>query len=371
VTGETPTGEKPTTTDRNRLRGEADDAVRRLRVWGSHEAFELPPLLASPRDLIVGSSRTCAIHLQGSGISREHFQLYVDGKLRLVDLSSKNGTYLDGMRTPVGACALMPGTEVCLGQTTMIAESTRHIELREFIGQLLGWSDLVAVDQALRSIRRAEQRRSVLYLNGSGDLSLVAYSLHRRLIGTERPFVMCDPRRRARRGSVRSVANRPKGIDGYRVAAGGMLCLCADRLPRDFEALVRLQTEADVLRPMIVVIGDRERRRNRMDIVMNPPVCVPSISRRASDLPEIVDSYGRAAAAELHLPALLAEDRAWVIKNSAATFAEIEKGTRRAIAIRSSSSLAAAAERLQMAAISLRRWLDRREALSSVVRRVR
>jgi FHA domain len=361
-------GERSTTTDRpgHKIKTEAVDVVRRLRIWGTNDAFELPPLLASSRAMIVGSSRTCAIHLQGSGVSREHIQLiHDDDKWRLVDLSSKNGTYLDGVHT-IGMCALTPGTEVCLGQVTMVAESPRLIELREFVGILLGWSDLVAVDQALRSIRRAEQRRSVLYLNGSGDLALVVYALHRRLMGAERPFVMCDPRRRARRGTVRSVANQPRGIDGYRAAAGGTLCLLADRLPRDFEALAKLQTEA--ARPMIIVMGTLERRRNKMDIAMNPAVCVPSISRRAPDLPEIVDGYVRAAAAELRLPALLAEDRAWVIKNSAASFTEIEKGTRRVMAIRASSTLTAAAERLEMASISLRRWIDRRGALAAVTR---
>lgn len=356
-------GETRTTTDRHKLKADAHDVVRQLRVWGTNEAFELP---ASARELVVGSARTCAVRIHESCVSREHLRLtYADGKWSLVDLSSKNGTYLDGMA--VESCALVPGAELRLGLVTMIADSMRLIELRELIGRLLGWSDLAAVDQALRSIRRAVQGRSVLYLSGADDLALVAYSLHRRVMGAERPFVMCDPRRRARGSTVRSVANRPKGLDGYRVAKGGTLCLRAERLPQDFEVLLSLHAEGAEPQVMIVVVGDVERR-HAVDVAMNPPVCVPPISRRAADLSEIVDNYARDAAAELSLPALLAEDRAWVLKHAASSFAEIEKGTRRVMAIRGSASLSAAAARLDMAAISLRRWLDRRGTPSSVAR---
>jgi hypothetical protein len=111
---------------------------------------------------------------------------------------------------------------------------------------------------------------------------------------------------------------------------------------------------------MMVMIVLRKWRHHAVDIAMNPPICVPPISQRAADLPAIVDSWARELAAELGVPALLPADRAWVLAHAASSLPEIEKGLRRILVIRGAPSLHAAAVRLGMAAISLRRWLERR-----------
>jgi hypothetical protein len=53
-------------------------------------------------------------------------------------------------------------------------------------------------------------------------------------------------------------------------------------------------------------------------------------------------------------------DREWVRKHSAASLPDIEKGTRRLIAVRVSRNVSVAAERLGMAPVSLSRWIGRR-----------
>lgn len=117
-------------------------------------------------------------------------------------------------------------------------ESPRLVELRAFVSRLLGWSNerLEAVDLTLRAIRTAATRRSALVLCGDGDLVAIACGLHRRTLGDERPFVVCDPRRRSGEETVRFPENYDRGIPALEAAAGGTLCVWAKRLPRDFGA---------------------------------------------------------------------------------------------------------------------------------------
>jgi hypothetical protein len=67
--------------------------------------------------------------------------------------------------------------------------------LRSFCARIFGWANDPAVDHALRSIGLAADHRAALVLLGETDLVPIAYALHRRALGAERPFVMCDPRR--------------------------------------------------------------------------------------------------------------------------------------------------------------------------------
>ena len=58
--------------------------------------YQLPP-----GDYLVGSAPSADILLPVSGVSRQHARIEVgeDGPLRLTDLGSRNGTFLDGVRT--------------------------------------------------------------------------------------------------------------------------------------------------------------------------------------------------------------------------------------------------------------------------------
>jgi hypothetical protein len=69
----------------------------------------------------------------------------------------------------------VPGVEVGIGETTLIAESPRSIALRDFCARLLGWGGdhMPAVDHALRALRLAVACRSPLILRGEGDLRWV------------------------------------------------------------------------------------------------------------------------------------------------------------------------------------------------------
>lgn len=237
--------------------------------------------------------------------------------------------------------------------------------LRRFMGRLLGWSEDRAVELAVRSLKTAIAHRAALVLCGEGDLVPIAHGLHRRALGADRPFVVCDPRRCNSSASVRSAANRISGVAALEAAAEGSLCVRASRLPRDFPALVaQLRAIDDVL--FVVCM----KPANRIPLLVRPaPITVPPLASRAAELDRVIAEYAGDAIAELRAPrtAFTAADHAWVRGHAAGSLAEVEKATLRLVALRTSRNTSVAAARLGMALVSLTRWLDRRELPSMML----
>jgi len=68
---------------------------------------------------LLGRGTDCDLRLVDPGVSRHHAELRVeDGQVVLVDLGSTNGTFVNGQ--PVRRVALIDGTNVTLGRTTMV-----------------------------------------------------------------------------------------------------------------------------------------------------------------------------------------------------------------------------------------------------------
>jgi len=232
--------------------------------------------------------------------------------------------------------------------------------LRSFCARILGWANDPAVDHALRSIELAADHRAALVLLGETDLVPIAYALHRRALGAERPFVMCDPRRGNEGPSVRSPENYKTGVAAFEAAVGGSLCVRTRRLPRDFSSVVaRIRATSDV---QIIVCSDG-RDDTHPFLTLPVPIRVPSLAVRRDELPRIVDEYAVDAVDELHPlgAGFTAADREWVLRNAPLTLAEVEKATLRLVAIRVSRNMSDAAARLGMAPVSLSRWIGRRK----------
>jgi len=232
-------------------------------------------------------------------------------------------------------------------------------ELRPFLARLLGWASDETIDAALRSIDLAANHRAHLVLQGTGDLVPIAQSLHRRVLGVDRPFIVCDPRRGNKRASVRSPANLESSVDAFRAASGGSLCVRRRRLPNDFSAIVpRLRRVHDV--QYIIVCSNLEDDRDPL-LVLPAPIQVPPLTSRGHELERIIDEYASDAITELHArdACFTPVDRRWLLEH-ATSLAEIEKTTVRMVALRMSHNLSDAAERLGMAPVSLWRWIFRR-----------
>src|SRR5262249_4464867 len=157
------------------------------------------PVPRSPgRHVTVGSNQSCGLRVDdpSGSVAGLHARLVRDRSgWQLQDLDSRTGVWLDGAR-----CAhvlLEPGYEIGIAHVALVAESWRTIALRQFVSRLLGWhsSKAEAIDLAMRALRMAETRRAALVLCGAGDLVPVAQWLHCRVLGSDRPFILCDPRR--------------------------------------------------------------------------------------------------------------------------------------------------------------------------------
>lgn len=334
-----------------------DDHVMRLREWGTDtiRVLPAPPVV----DWTVGAAEGCALRLYDpSGrTSRVHARLVHDETRWLLrDLGSKNGVRLDGARR--SEIVLEPGIEIGIGGLTLIAESRRSVALRSFLARLLGWRSerTEVVDHALRSIRMAATRRVALVLCGDGDLVPTARSIHRHSLG-DRPFVVCDPRRRRTKATVRAAENFSTGMQALAAAQGGSLCVRSRRLPRDFKAVVAALRDPGARVQLMVCAGSPDETKPNLSM----PIVVPSLTGRRPELDRIIAEYAEDAMVELSAPrtSFGPAEHAWVREN-APTLPEIEKATLRLIALRDSRNLTSAAARLGMAPVSLSRWIGRR-----------
>jgi hypothetical protein len=264
---------------------------------------------------------------------------------------------VDGTRQTTAL--LDPGLEIGIGGITLIAESPHLIELRSFLARLLGWEPhrAEAVDLALRAVRMAQARRTPLVLRGEGDLVPIAHELHRRALGEDRPFVLCDPRRQSIEANVRSSANFERGLEALAAARGGSLCVRSNRPPADFLKVMAALRAPDSQVQLIVC----DPSSHDAEAILAVPITIPPLELRRHEVPHIIHEYTIDAALDFQVPVRIhAEDQEWVLQHSARSFQEIQKGTRRLMALRVAGSLLGAAELLGMAAVSLRRWIGRR-----------
>jgi hypothetical protein len=348
-----------TKTDLGANEWEIDDYVVRLREWGTDW---IRVKLVSPTDAwTIGTGEGCTVQLEDPTgyVSRLHAQLVRnEARWLLRDLGSKNGMKLDGVRR--SEFLLEPGAEIGIGGLTLIAESGRSVALRGFLARMLGWRStrIEAVDHALRSVRMAAAHRVALVLCGDGDLVPMAHAIHRNALGADRPFIVCDPRRRRGKATVRSAENYETGMQALAAATGGSLCVRGHRLPKDFKDVVAALRNPGARVQLVVCTPGPEDCAQLLAV----PIMVPPLASRADEIDRIIMEYAQDASAELRTPrtGFLAVDREWVRTYSAKSLPDIEKGTLRLVAIRQSRNLSNAAERLGMAPVSLSRWIGRR-----------
>jgi FHA domain len=336
-----------------------DDSVFRLREWGTDNIRVLPP--PPTNEWTIGAAETCSIQLDDPSrrVSRLHARLVrQETKWVLCDLS-KNGTRIDGARRE--KMVLEPGIEIGIGGITLIAESRSSVELRGFLARVLGWRSnrIEVVDHALRSIRLSASRRVELMLRSDGDLVPIARSIHHRALGTDRPFIVCDPRRRQSKATVRSAENYETGMSAFAAATGGSLCLRSLRLPRDFPKVLAALRDPDSRVQLVVCAQASEDCKAYLTV----PITVPPLASRYDELDRIITEYAEDAVVALgtQRTGFLSADREWVRTHSATSLPDIEKATLRLIAIRESRNLSSAAARLGMAPVSLSRWIGRRK----------
>jgi pSer/pThr/pTyr-binding forkhead associated (FHA) protein len=99
----------------------------RLKVLSGPGSGETIPVVHGK--LLIGREQDCHLMLESGLVSRHHCVLMLDEyTLRVRDLGSKNGTYVNGRRINVGQTVLLPGDVVSIAS---INEMTFEIQLDE------------------------------------------------------------------------------------------------------------------------------------------------------------------------------------------------------------------------------------------------
>lgn len=323
------------------------DEVRQFREWGTGIEYPLPAMQGTS---IIGAAADCWLRLwdPSGSISRRHASLSRgDRGWMIVDLDSKNGIFVDGVR--VASSPVVPGAEIRIGSVTLIAESPKLVALRGLLERLIGWGDerREDVDGSLFSVRTAATHREPLLLCGAGNLVPIARLLHQHVLG-DRPFVHLRPPMR--------------GMEALAKAAGGTLCLWRNQQPDDLDEVVAaLRTPAACA--LLMVCAHAVPRGNDIAsqiVTVYRSIRIPPLAQRAREIDRIIDAYAADAISSFG-GRFESADREWVASNASESLHQLGMATRRIVALHAcDGSVTQASKLLGLAHGSLSDWLARR-----------
>jgi hypothetical protein len=238
----------------------------------------------------------------------------------------------------------------------------REPSLCAYLARILGYESTQAIERALRTIELSLTHRTALVLIGETDMVPIALALHRRTLGSDRPFILANPRRADRPATSRSPMSYTSGVAAVQAAYGGSLCMRHRRLPHDFASTVRLLRDP-ATSVQIINCSDVLRAAMHPFVIRPATLRVPTLEARAHELPRIVDEYADDAVSTLGARAahFTKADRRWVLDHATSSLAEIETATLRLVALRQAEGVVfRAAARLDLSNVGLTQWLQRR-----------
>lgn len=320
-----------------------EDAIVRLRLWGTEYTHPLP----EPRVLTLGSGSACDVRLhdETGRLSREHAMLVPDcGGWQIRDLGSKNGLWVEGSRT--ASSSLHAGSRIQLGGLALVAESLGFIRLRSLVCRLLGWAieQQGAIDEALQNLRDGAIQRTPLVLVGDGDLAPLVFRLHRLTLGPDAPFVVYD-------GSDVAAA--------IQAALHGTLCVPIRRQALASSLADAVRAAEIAARPRLVLcastVGQAAAvgaKPGRLAMIAMPP-----LSARREEIARLVHETAQDIVAEMGAPSsgftMHDLERLQAIRFTG--LADLEDSIRRVVAMRT-FGVTAGAKRLGLKHSSLSQW---------------
>ncbi|MEJ7597344.1 MAG: FHA domain-containing protein [Kofleriaceae bacterium] len=335
----------PTRLDSGGFGWRVGGALIQIREIGAESAYALPDQPFA--ELIIGSADDCAIQLQGlrGWISRRHARLVREGALWSIhDLGSTNGTWVDGARR--STFSLTPGTEIQIGDISLVSESRSFVALRGLVSRLLGWAaaQRVVVDRALRDLRETASMQTSLVIDGEGDLVPVARRLHDEMLGIDSPFVSLDDETDARRAVA--------------CAADGTLCVTR-RLTPDLATIIVNARSAN--RARIIVCAPGDDRASCALLGHAARLEISPLAKRLRELTRIVEECASEAATHFEQPitGLRTSDLRLLRSLPFAGISDLESTAWRLVAIRT-LGITEGAARLGVTHGALSRWATRR-----------
>ncbi|MDX2023005.1 MAG: sigma 54-interacting transcriptional regulator [Deltaproteobacteria bacterium] len=148
-----------------------------------------------PSRVLVGHSPACDLLVQDSLVSRRHLAMEVcDGRLRLVDLDSRNGTRVGGVL--IKEAFVVGGQPVEVGETILLVEPRRATPSKrtatDTFGKLVGGSDAMTRLFPLCHSLAASDVPVVLEGETGTGKEVLAESLHEAGPRAAGPFVVFD-----------------------------------------------------------------------------------------------------------------------------------------------------------------------------------
>lgn len=336
-----------------------DDPVIQLRPWAENSAHRIPDLA----EVVIGSDPSADLPLDDPKrlLSRKHARLVREEDLWVIEDHSKNGIKCDGGRAPGKRFLLVPGLELGLGGLTLVAENATLVGLRGYLARVLGWDAKTrkAIDVAMRAIRAAGNRREPLMLAGVDDLVAVARQIHIRTTPLATPFVVCASKERESDTSIRVTATVADPSAAIAEAAGGTVCVRANKLPAGYDELLSATSDLQTTAQLFICAQKVSKHWDHLI----PPVTVPKLARRtAEDLRRIIREYALDARHELDAgpTAFTEQECEWVGRHESGTFADIEIATLRLVAFNAAPNPHQAAAHLGISHTGLGSWLSRR-----------
>jgi DNA-binding NtrC family response regulator len=147
------------------------------------------------RAIVIGADRTCDLVLDDPKVSRRHVEIRVQPEgLRVKDLESKNGTYIDGVRI---TDAVTPGTTTIRVGDTAIRISRAAVQTvppsaRKRFGGLVGES--IAMREMFAVLELASPTEATILIQGESGIGkeLAARGIHDHSKRATGPFVVVD-----------------------------------------------------------------------------------------------------------------------------------------------------------------------------------
>jgi DNA-binding NtrC family response regulator len=310
------------------------DQGKRFRSAGEH--------------VVIGTHESADLRLEDRTVSRFHCEIsVVEGRLRLRDLGSRNGTTVDGVSVTLAGVGDL--ATIALGSTRLrVRTGTEHVSIelaqRERFGGLVGRAD--ATRALFRVLEIAARSDATVLLEGDTGTGkeCAAEAIHAEGRRARKPFVVVDcgalPETLVESELFGHEAGSFTGatttrVGAFEAAAGGTLFLdeigelpiaVQPKLLRAIESRAVRRVGSDRVRKLDVRIIAATLRSLRKDVNTHRfrgdlyfrlavlPIRLPPLRDRREDLPLLVEHFlevlaatARPGAARLRAPAFLAE----------------------------------------------------------------